>query len=279
MKYRRVLYPVFLIIWSLTACSPQPARSSPGTPGTGSNPPNQVLNVYAAASLTEAFGEAGKAFEAQHPGLRVVLNFAGSQQLLQQIEQGASADVFASAAPPQMEEAVQSGHVDRSAVQTFAHNRLVVIFPKDNPAGITQLKDLSKNGIKMVLAAKAVPAGQYALAFLDKAAQDPSLGPGYKDAALKNVVSYEENVKAVLAKVALGEADAGIVYTSDLHGAYGTQVGVIDIPDSLNVIADYPVATIKGSASPELAQAFVAYILSKEGQQTLAKYGFIPVLK
>lgn len=276
MKSISVLVLGFLCIWLFTACNPQLASSSSGTPEFDTNQSDLILNVYAAASLTEAFGEVGKAFEDQHPGVRVVFNFAGSQQLLQQIEQGASADVFASAGQQQMDSAVQTDHVDRGAVQIFARNRLVIIYPKDNPAGISGISDLSKKGIKLVLATKEVPVGKYALDFLDKTAQDPSFGPGYKNAVLMNIVSYEENVKAVLAKVALGEADAGIVYTSDLHGAYGEKVGVIDIPDSLNVIAVYPIATLKDSSNPGLAQAFVSYIVSDAGQQTLVNSGFLP---
>ncbi len=275
MKYPRALALCLLLFWTFAACNPQAASSS-ATQEAETRKPNQTLYVYAAASLTEAFGEAGKAFEEQHPGARVVFNFAGSQQLLQQIEQGASADVFASAGPQQMDTAVQSGWVDHNAVQVFANNRLVIIYPKDNPAGISRIADLSKKGIKLVLAAQSVPVGQYALDFLDKTAQDSSLGPGYRAAVIKNIVSYEENVKAVLAKVALGEADAGIVYTSDLHGAYGEKVGVIDIPDALNVIAVYPIAALKNSSNASLAQAFVTYILSKTGQQILASYGFLP---
>ena len=119
--------------------------------------------------------------------------------------------------------------------------------------------------------------GQYSLDFLDKAAADPAFGAGYKDAVLANVVSYEENVKSVLTKVSLGEADAGIVYSSDITGSAAEQVGKIDIPDALNVIAVYPIGAIKDAADPEMAQAFVAYVVSAEGRAVLEKYGFLPV--
>jgi molybdate transport system substrate-binding protein len=235
------------------------------------------LNVFAAASLTEPFGEIGKMFEAAHPGVMVVFNFAGSQQLAQQINEGAPADVFASANKKQMGVAIDAGSVISGTQQTFAKNRLVVIYPKDNPAEIKELKDLARPGLKLVLAAQEVPVGQYSLDFLDKAAADPAFESTFKDDVLKNVVSYDGNVKSVLTKVALGEADAGIVYMSDISGADADKVGQIEIPDALNVIAVYPIAAIKGSNRPELAQAFIELVRSAEGQELLAKYNFIPV--
>ena len=158
-------------------------------------------------------------FEADHPGVTAVFNFAGSQQLAQQINEGAPADVFASANKKQMDVVIEAGGIVSGTQQTFAKNRLVVIFPKDNPAGLAELKDLANPDSKLVLAAKEVPVGQYSLDFLDKAVADTAFGATFKDDVLKNVVSYEDNVKAVLTKVALGEADAGIVYLSDISGA------------------------------------------------------------
>lgn len=152
--------------------------------------------------------------------------------------------MFASANQKQIDAVISSGRISADTVEPFAHNRLVIIFPKDNPAKITALQDLAKTGLRLVLAAKEVPVGQYSLDFLNLASQDPGLGPDYPQAVLKNVVSYEENVKAVLAKVELGEADAGIVYASDLGNVTAAQgdaaqVGKINIPDALNVIATY----------------------------------------
>jgi molybdate transport system substrate-binding protein len=233
--------------------------------------------VFAAASLTEAFGEIGTQFEAQHPGVSVVFNFAGSQQLAQQLADGAPADVFASANKSQMDVAIHSGRIITGTAQTFVNNRLVVIYPRDNPAKLAQLQDLGKPGLKLVLAAKEVPVGQYALNFLDKAITDQTFGSSFKDKVLKNVVSYENDVKSVLTKVVLGEADAGIVYTSDISGDSASKVGQIEIPDALNVIARYPIAEIQNSSNPDLAKAFTGYVLSPEGQGILAKYGFIPV--
>ena len=138
-------------------------------------------------------------------------------------------------------------------------------------------QDLAKPGLKLVFAAREVPVGQYSLDFLDKAAAAPSFSPTYKDAVLRNVVSYENDVRAVLAKVALGEADAGIVYTSDISGENGDKVGELEIPDALNVIASYPIAPVKEGKNRELSQAFIDLVLSAKGQEILAKYKFIPV--
>jgi molybdate transport system substrate-binding protein len=230
--------------------------------------------VFAAASLTDAFNEIGKQFAAEKAGTDIVFNFAGSNQLATQIGQGAPADVFASANKTQMQAAIESGRIVSGTQQTFVRNRLVVVTPADNPAQLASLQDLAKPGIKIVLAAKEVPVGQYALDFLAKAEADGGLGTGYKDAVLANVVSYEENVRSVLAKVALGEADAGVVYTSDAVMSEG-DVQQIEIPDALNTVATYPIATLSDSSNPDLAQQFVDYVLAPAGQQVLEKYGFI----
>lgn len=234
------------------------------------------LNVFAAASLTDAFNEMAQTFSAEHPGVNLTFNFAGSQQLAQQLGQGAPADVFASANRSQMNVAIEGGRVVSGTAETFVRNRLAVIYPTDNPAGITQLQDLAKPGVKVILAAKEVPVGQYSLDFLGKAISDTAFSPTYMDDVLKNVVSYEENVRAVLTKIALGEGDVGLVYTSDITGDGADKVGRLDIPDTLNTIATYPIAVVSDSAAPAQAQAFVDYILSLEGQAVLEKYGFIP---
>lgn len=244
----------------------------PPPPAAGPQP--TTLNVFAAASLTEAFTEIGAQFAAAHPAAEVVFNFAGSNQLATQIGQDAPADVFASANMAQMQVAIDSGHIVSGTQRTFARNRLVVVTPGDNPAGLGDIQDLARPGLKIVLAANEVPVGQYALDFLDKAEADGSLPGGYKDAVLANVVSYEENVRSVLAKVALGEADAGVVYTSDAAASAGA-VRQIEIPDALNTIAHYPIAVLGDSPNPQLAQQFVDYVLSPVGQQVLVKHGFI----
>lgn len=279
---------ILFVMLASAACAPQVAPSAaaipelaPETAPTLTEAPNaepRTLTVLAAASLTEAFTELGEIFEAQNPGVTVAFSFAGSQQLAQQLDQGAPADVFASASKKYMDAAVTSGRVAQTAPKIFVTNRLVVIFPKDNPAGLMELKDLAKAGLKLDLADASVPVGQYSLDFLDKASQDEAFGFAFKDDVLKNVVSYENNVKAVVTKVALGEADAGIVYVSDITADVAQQVGRLDIPDALNTIANYPIAAISDSQYPDLAAAFISLVLSPEGQQVLAKYNFIPVV-
>ena len=233
-------------------------------------PPAQTITVMAAASLSGAFTEIGAAFEQQQPGAEVIFNFAGSQQLAQQLAQGAPADVFASANARQMEVAVENGRVAPGTSRIFAQNRLVIIVPRDNPAALSVWQDLAKPGATLVFAAREVPAGQYSLEFLDRA------GIAFSEAARGNIVSYEDNVRAVLAKVSLGEADAGVVYTSDVSGSAAEQVQRIPIPVALNPTASYPIAAIQDSPQPGLARAFVDFVLSQPGQKILAKHGFLP---
>jgi molybdate transport system substrate-binding protein len=285
MKLLKSLFLSALIAAIMVSCTPAtlPTAVPIPIPTIQESVPTKVelknLTVLAAASLTESFTELGQLFESQNPGVTVSFNFAGSQQLAQQLDEGADADVFASASKKYMDAAIESKNVIADDTKTFAKNRLVVIFPKDNPAGLMELKDLTKTGVKLDLADKVVPVGQYSLDFLDKAVKDPGFGPQFKDNVIKNVVSYEDNVKTVLNKIVLGEADAGIVYITDITPEAAKKVGTIEIPDSLNTIASYPIAPISDSKNPELAKAFVALILSPDGQAIMAKYGFIPAIK
>jgi len=251
-----------------------PATAAPTAVPPTEPPTPRTLTVLAAASLTDSFTELGKLFESQHPGVTVAFNFGGSQQLAQQLDQGAPADVFVSANQKYMDAVIASGRVAAGASVIFVKNRLVLIFPKDNPAEVAALQDLAKPSLKLDLADKSVPVGQYSLDFLDKAVQDPAFGADFKDRVLANVVSYETDVKAVATKVSLGEADAGIVYVTDYQIA-AEKLGYLDIPDALNSIAVYPIAPIADSKNADLAKAFVALVLSPEGQAILTKYGFI----
>lgn len=270
----RQLFPALLFIpvsLLLLGCTPRTTSRASGATVTATT----TVTVFAAASLTEAFTEIGQAFTAANPATEVIFNFSGSQQLAQQIVQGAPVDVFAAAHHRQMKVAITSGRVVTGTARTFAHNRLVIVTPQDNPAGLTKLQDLAKPGIKLIFAAKEVPVGQYSLDFLEKAAH--ALGADYKDAVLTNVVSYEANVRAVLAKVTLGEADAGIVYRSDISPEAPVQVQYIDIPADLNTSAGYLIASLRDSAYPAVAQQFVDYVLASAGQQILEKYDFIVI--
>jgi len=271
----RLFQKLSLIVVSLIVLGCMPIAAPAGDSSAAATE-TTTLTVFAAASLTDAFGEIGENFAAAHPGVEVVFNFAGSNQLATQIGEGAPADVFASANAAQLNVAIDSGRIVTGTQRTFVRNRLVVVAPGDNPAGLTSLQDLATPGVKIVLAAKEVPVGQYSLDFLDKAEADGSLGAGFKDAVLANIVSYEENVRAVLTKITLGEADAGIVYTSDASTAEG-EVTQIEIPDNLNTIASYPIAPLSDSPHLALAQQFMDYVLAPEGQQVLVKYGFVAV--
>jgi len=285
MRTKILTVMILFVLLASAACSPVATvaptaveTAAPLATETIAAPTSEpvTLTVLAAASLTESFTELGAIFESQNPGVKVAFNFAGSQTLAEQLGQGAPADVFASASKKYMTAAVGAKRVNADDTKTFVMNRLIVIFPKDNPARITTLADLAKPGIKLDLADKSVPVGQYALDFLDKAAADTSFPAKYKDNVLANVVSYEENVKAVVTKVSLGEADAGVVYVTDITADAATKVGTLAIPTELNTVATYPIAPIADSKNAELAKAFVVLVLSPEGQDVLAKYRFIP---
>jgi len=269
-----VLFSLLIVFTiALNACAPVtplPTESTAASPTVA--PESITLNVFAASSLTDAFTEIGKNFELANPGITVTFNFAGSQTLRTQIEEGAPADVFASANKTEMDNLITDAHVTQDAPKVFLSNRLVVILPADNPAGLAKLEDLAKPGIKLVLAAEEVPVGKYARQAFD--IMNGQFGTDFKDKVLANVVSNEDNVKQVVAKVQLGEADAGIVYTSDAAAAPDLQT--IEIPAELNVIATYPIAPLAQSTHTKAANAFVNYVLSAEGQAVLQKWGFAP---
>lgn len=263
MKWLRRLWPIVLLLLApilARAATPQAPRE---------------LHVYAAASLADAFGELGRAMEARTPGLRVRFHFGGSQALAMQLAQGAKGDVFASADERWMQDAAGHALLEGDAA-AFARNRLVVIVPRTNPGRIGSLRDLARGGLKLVLGADAVPVGRYARVALRQLGADPALGPDYASRVLRNVVSEDENVKSVVGKVQLGEADAGIVYASDVTPAAARFVRAIEIPTAANVIATYPIAVLRGAPRPEDARAFVALVRSDEGQRVLAKWKFLP---
>jgi molybdate transport system substrate-binding protein len=228
-----------------------------GSGGSGGQSPAEI-KVFAAASLTAAFTELGRRYTAAQ-GTKVTFNFAGSQALATQIGQGAPADVFASADLDNMAKVKDLV----GTPQSFASNRLAIVVEQGNPRGIRTLDDLAGGDVKVVLAAGEVPAGRYAKQVLDRA--------GVK----VTPVSQEDNVKAVVAKVSLGEADAGIVYATDV-AAGGARVEGVDIPREQNVVATYPIATVKAGKAQDAAQAFMDLVLSGQGQQVLHRYGFLP---
>jgi molybdate transport system substrate-binding protein len=226
--------------------------------GSASGSSNEI-KVFAAASLTAAFTKLGEQYSSANGGTKVTFNFAGSQALATQVQQAAPADVFASADIPNMDKVKDLV----GTPQNFASNLLQIVVEKGNPKGVKALDDLASPDLKVVLAAEEVPAGKYAKQILDKAGV--SVTP----------VSQEDNVKAVVTKVSLGEADAGIVYVTDVT-AGGDKVEGVEIPEDQNVMATYPIATVKASKAQDKAQAFMDLVLSADGQQVLKEYGFLP---
>ena len=231
---------------------------------------SKEVAVFAAASLREAFAEMGKRFEATHPGTKVVFNLAGSQELRTQIENGAPADVFASADWKHMQALVAAKLA--SGPRNFVRNEPVLVVPKGNPAGVKTLADLPR-AKRIVVGAPEVPIGTYALRILEAASR--RYGAAFGRAVEAHIVSREPNVRQVLSKVALGEADAAIVYRTDARASKGG-VEVISIPEDLNVVAEYPVAVVANAREPELAREFVDLLLSPAGQETLGRFGFQP---
>ncbi|MCX2728226.1 molybdate ABC transporter substrate-binding protein [Thermomicrobium sp. 4228-Ro] len=278
-----LLSAVLLVLASCSSSTSSPAREGAGASSSESTPAHEVrdgsapgskLVVFAASSLLEPFQEIGQEFQRQ-TGTTVEFNFAGSAQLVAQLQQGALADVIALADLQNMHKAQDLGLV-RGAPVLFARNRLVIVVPKENPAGIEQVADLARPGVKVVLAHENVPVGKYAREMLARASQQPGYGADFSERVLGNVVSQEVNVKQVLAKVALGEADAGIVYATDVKAA-ASEVRTVTIPDELNVVACYPIAIGAGSRVPEQAARFVDFVRSEAGRAVLERSGFLPV--
>ena len=251
--------------------------SSPTVSPTPTAMPKTDLTVFAAASLGGAFNETKAAYEAQHNDVNVVFNFDGTQNLRAQVEQGARADVFAAASTSHMNALKNESYMNNSTIGNFANNKLAVIVPKDNKANITSLADLAKPGVKIVIGTKDVPVGGYATQIMEKMGNNSTYGKDYQTAVMNNIASRETTVNYVVSKVALGEADAGFVYVSDVPAEYKDKVTAIPIPDSLNVIAVYPIGVLKDAKSPAAAQGFVDFVRSADGKAILAKYGFTPV--
>ncbi len=241
-----------------------------GSPDTTTNPPSQTgttnptvtgdVSVFAASSLKESFTQIGKDFEAANPGAKVTFNFAGSSALATQINQGAPADVFASAAPANMTTVTDAGNGDGTAV-TFVKNQLLIAVAKGNPKGIAGLADLKRTDLKVALCAEQVPCGAAAKKAITAAGV--SITP----------VTLEQDVKSALSKVKLGEVDAALVYRTDVKAA-AADVDGIEFPESSGAINEYPIIVLKGAANRAGAEAFVAFVLSDKGKAVLTQAGF-----
>jgi molybdate transport system substrate-binding protein len=242
--------PALLVLVVVAACG--------GTSSTSNGPAHTTLTVFAAASLQPAFDKIGKQLETNQ-NISTTFSYAGTQTLTGQLTQGAQADVFASADTAHMD-AVGTAGLLRGSPAIFAHNRLEIAVAKGNPKGIRTLADLARPGLVVVLADPSVPAGKYAQQALAKAG------------VTVHPVSLEQQVTGVLTKVVLGDADAGIVYVSDV--VTSGQVDGVQIPDAQNVIATYPIAVLKSTQNQPGAAAFVDFVLSTDGQAILLKAGF-----
>ena len=292
-----------IVLTVALGCSTGTAAPLPAGAGNGAVE-DQIrgeLTVFAAASLSGAFEEMADAFERAYPEVSVVINFDGSQRLRTQLEHGARAGVFASADWEQMDAVAAAGLVEGQPVN-FARNQPVflvnsafaakleqqkaagsapaqAVAAENSAAGALTLKDLARPGVKIVLALPEAPVGRYSQVVIDRMGDSPLFGPDYRSRIRDNVVSRETNVRSVAQKVALGEADAGMTYRTDALPPYVAQrVRALTIPDSLNVTAHYPIATLREAAAPEPARAFIDFVRSAQGQAILEQYGFQPPL-
>ncbi|GHF43478.1 molybdate transport system substrate-binding protein [Amycolatopsis bartoniae] len=255
---KKVLATLAGVALVITGCG---SGSDSGSGGSSSSAPGpRTLTVFAAASLTESFNALKTEFEAAHPGVTVTYNFAGSSSLVQQLDNGAKADVFASADQANMDKAVQGGVIDGSPT-VFATNKLTIAVAPGNPKGLKAFGDLTQGGLKVVVCATQVPCGS--------ATQKVEKSTGV---TLKPV-SEEQDVKQVLTKVESGDADAGLVYVTDANTANG-KVAQVDFPESAQAVNNYPIAVVKNAPQAQLAQEFEQFVLGAQGQQELTKVGF-----
>jgi molybdate transport system substrate-binding protein len=258
--FRTVMGPAAALL-ALSACSSSGSDTS-GSPAPG-EPPGEVtgeVTVFAAASLQDGFTKLGRRFEQEHPGTKVTFSFGGSDSLAASITGGAPADVFAAASPRTMEIVTDAGDVSGTPA-TFVRNELEIATLPGNPDGISSLKDLTAKGLKVVLCAQEVPCGAAARKALDAAGL--KLTP----------VSYEQDVKAALTKVELKEADAAVVYKTDVRAA-GDKVEGVKFPESADAVNDYPIALLKDAPNAGAAEAFIALVRSAEGRRVLGEAGF-----
>ncbi|MFB4278564.1 molybdate ABC transporter substrate-binding protein [Nonomuraea sp. MTCD27] len=265
MAFRRltrwaIALPVALALAGLSGCgSGGPAATSASDPAPAASGGAEELTVFAAASLTGTFTELGRTFEAAHPGTTVRFNFGSSSTLAQQITQGAPADVFAAASPATMK-TVTDASMAGSPV-TFVRNKLQIVVPKDNPARVDELKDLADRKVKVALCAEQVPCGAAAVKALDAA--------GLK----VTPVTLEQDVKATLTKVELGEVDVALVYRTDVIAAAGKVTGIA-FPQADQAVNDYPIVALTDAPAGELARRFVDLVLSPQGRDVLTRAGF-----
>jgi molybdate transport system substrate-binding protein len=256
-----------------TAATVAPPSSAPASASTASSAEAVELTVYGAASLKGALEQAKAAYETANPGTTLTISTDSSAALETQIEQGAPADVFLSADTTNPKKLVDQGLADGAPV-TFAGNELTVIVPADNPAGIKTPADLAKSGVKVIAAGDEVPITKYATQLVDNLAKEAGYPADYAADYAKNIASKEDNVKAVVAKVELGEGDAGIVYVTDAKAS--DKVATVDVPDTANMPATYDGVVVKASKDAAAAKAFLDWLAGPQGQAIFGGLGFLP---
>ena len=274
----RVIAFIAVLAAVLVACSSgsgsSPASSfAPSAAPSGASGASGELQVYAAASLKAALDKAADAWHAANPGSTLTISTDSSSALETKIEQGAPADVFLSADTTNPKKLVDGGLASGNVVP-IAGNRLVIIVPKGNPAGIQSPKDLAKPGIKVIAAGDKVPITKYATQLVANLAREPGYPTDFAAAYAANVASQEDSVSGIVSKVELGEGDAGIVYVTDAKGS--DKVDTIDVPDAANVPAVYGGVVVKASQNQEGAKAFLDWLAGPDGQAILASFGFLP---
>jgi molybdate transport system substrate-binding protein len=258
------LATIGLMAADCAAAAPPPGSAAPATP------PSEALTIYGAASLKGALERVAAVYPATHPGTVLTISTGSSAALEEQIEQGAPADVFLSADTKNPRKLVDRGLADETV--PFAGNILTIIVPKANPGGIRGPIDLVGRGVKVIAAGDAVPITTYASQLVANLARQPGYPPGFEAAYAANVVSREDNVSAIVSKVALGEGDAGIVYVTDAKTS--TEVATVEVPSGANVVATYAGTVVKGSRQPGPARSFLQWLAGPDGQAILAQFGF-----
>jgi molybdate transport system substrate-binding protein len=258
---------------ALVGCSASGAVSAAPSPAASTSTATIALTIYGAASLAGVLDNVKTAYEAAVPGSKLTISTDSSAALATQIEQGAPADVFLAADTATPKKLVDGGFAAGDAV-AFAGNELIVIVPSDNPANIATPADLARPGVKVIAAGDEVPITRYATQLVANLARESGYPADFQVAYQANVVSKEDNVRAVVAKVALGEGDAGIVYVTDARAS--RDVDTVDVPDAANVEATYAGVVVKASEQPRAATAFLDWLAGPGGETILGRFGFTP---
>lgn len=268
-KFTVFIISILLVAMFSAACGKTTAQNETANNTTGNQAPPKKITVFAAASLTESYTEIGKEIK-KDKNIDVTFNFAGSQQLVASINQGANADVFASADTKNMKTLKDANKVENDVV--FAQNQLVIAKNKSSNVAVSSFKDLAKDGVKLVVGDKSVPVGTYFYKALDGALADKTIDQATYDKIKANIKSNELNVKDVVSKVKLGDANVGVVYKTDANNQ--KELEVVNADEFSKLKVDYPIATVSDSKDKDAAKEFIDYVTKGKGKDILKKYGF-----